>query len=266
MTISPRAASAMGLGLLGVAVVVSAAYAQQGDGAVRKTAGAGTATAPPASFPKAVVATIDLESVLRGYEKAKFLVDQLKAEGIAKEGQLKGVYTEAQQLAKELDALPPGTKDFKEREAKLTELKLKLQAGGETLKREQQAKYIEIMANSYKEAQVMTMRYATGKGITCVLKNNSEPVKSTDPDSVMAMMAQPVMYCDASLDITRSVLYNLNKEYTEAGGQIVKTPVGEATTDDSARPASAERPAPNRPAAPATGRPAAPRGGNGTGK
>jgi Skp family chaperone for outer membrane proteins len=261
MAISTRAGFAMGLGLLGVAGLVSVTYGQQGDGSVRKAAGNGAAAAAPATFPKAVIATIDLESVLRGYEKAKFLVDQLKAEQIAKDGQLKTVYTEAQQIAKEMDTLQPGSKDFKEREAKLTEFKLKLQAGSETLKREQQAKYVEIMANSYKEAQDMTRRYASGKGITCVLKNNSEPTKATDPDSVMAMMSQPVMYSDASLDITRSVLYNLNKEYTEAGGQIVKTPVGEATTDDATKPASAERPATSRPAAPANNRPAAaPRG------
>ncbi len=262
MAISTRATLAMGFGLLSAAGLVSATYGQQGDGAVRKTTGNGgaTAAAPTATFPKASLATIDLEAVIRGYEKAKFQIDQLKAEGIAKAAQLQSIVSEAKQLVKEMETLQAGSKDFKEREAKLTEMKAKLTSGDETLKREQQARYVEILSNSYKEAQAMTQRYAESRGITCVLKNNSEPFKATDPESAMAAMSQPVMYVDPALDITRSVLYNLNKVYTESGGQIVKTPaVGEATTDEATRPASAERTAAPRTAAPANTRPTPPR-------
>lgn len=262
MAISTRATLAMGFGLLSAAGLVSATYGQQGDGAVRKAAGNGaaTATAPAATFPKASIATIDLEAVIRGYEKAKFQIDQLTAERMAKAAQLQAIYGEAKQLVKEMETLQQGSKDIKEREAKLTEMKLKLQSGEENLKREQQAKYVEILSNSYKEAQDMTRRYAGGRGITCVLKNNAEPFKTTDPESAMAAMSQPVMYIDATLDITRHVLHNLNKEYVESGGAVVKTPaVGEATTDEATKPASAERAATPRAAAPANARPASPR-------
>ena len=197
---------------------------------------------------------------MRGYEKAKFQLSQLDAERLAKMGQLKSIVSEAQQVAKEMESLQAGSKDFKEREGKLTEYKLKLQSGEENMKRELQAKYVELLTNAYKEVQDMTRRYAGPRGITCVLKINSEPFKATDPESAMAAMAQPVLFVDGTLDITRSVLYNLNKEYTENGGQIVKTPVGEATTDAATKPASTERTAPPRSAAPAAARPVAPRG------
>lgn len=258
MAISTRATLAMGFGLLGAAGLVSATYGQQGDGAVRKTSGNGAAAAPATAttFPKASVATIDLEAVIRGYEKAKFQIDQLKAEGIAKAAQLQAIVSEAKQLVKEMETLQAGSKDFKEREAKLTEMKAKLTSGDETLKREQQARYVEILSNSYKDAQAMTQRYAESRGITCVLKNNAEPFKTSDPESAMAAMSQPVMYVDVNLDISRHVLHNMNQDYIRSGGQVVKTPtVGEATTDDATKPASAERTTAPRTAAPANARP-----------
>lgn len=266
MAISSRAAWAVGL--LGVAGVVGPAYGQ-GDGAVRKAAGNGSApaaSAPKAEFRPTIVATIDLEAIVRGYEKYKFQVEQLKAESLAKQGQLKSVFAEAQQIAKEMEKLQQGSKDFNDRNNKLTELKAKLQAGQETLKREDEVKYVELMANTYKEAQEMTTAYARSRGIQCVLKIANEPMDSQNPDSVMAAMARPVMYSDPALDITRSVLYNLNKTYVEAGGPVVKAPaVGAATTDEATTPASAERTAPaasqgqGRPAG-NTGRTAPPRG------
>ena len=262
MAISTRATLAMGFGLLSAAGLVSATYGQQGDGAVRKATGNGAApaAAPAATFPKASIATIDLEAVIRGYEKAKFQIDQLKAEGIAKAAQLQAIVSEAKQLVKEMETLQAGSKDFKEREAKLTEMKAKLTSGDETLKREQQARYVEILSNSYKEAQAMTQFYAESRGITCVLKNNSEPFKATDPESAMAAMSQPVMYVDANLDISRHVLYNLNQKYIRDGGQVVKSPApGEATTDEATKPASAERANTPRAATPANARPTTPR-------
>ena len=263
MAISSRASLALGLGLLGVAGFMGVTYGQQ-DGAVRKAAGNGTAAPPTTAAPTmkpTVIATLDLEIVLRGYEKAKYQAEQLQAESLAKQGQLKALYTEAQQIAKEMESLQSASKDFKDRGAKLNELKARLQSGKETLQTENQMKYVEMMAGCYKEVQDMATRYAKSRGFTCVLKVSAEPIKSEDPESVMAAMARGVVYSDPAMDITRNVLWNLNKEYTEAGGPIAKNPPGAATLDEAAAPASTEKPAaaPARPAAPAA-RPAATKG------
>ena len=243
MKTTSRAALAMGFGVLGLAGLVGVSYGQ-GDGAVRKTSGNSTPTSAQAAAPtgKAAIpiATIDLEAVLRGYEKAKFQVDQLKAESLAKQGQLKGIFSEAQAIAKEMEALQPSSQDFKIRSQKLNELKAKLTAGKENLEGEDRMKYVEIMAGCYKEAQEMTKNWATSRGISCVIKISNEPIDTGNPDSVMAAMARPIMYSDATLDITRSVLWNLNNAYVKSGGPVVKTPAaGDAPTDDATAPASA---------------------------
>ena len=257
MAKTTRAALLMGLGAMGIVGLASLSYGQQGDGAVRKSSG----TTPPAEKTAAAktvfpIATIDLEAVIRGYEKAKFQEEQLKAESLAKQGQLKGIAAEAQQIAKEMESLQPGSKDFKDRTAKLTELKAKFQAGKETLEGEFKMKMIENLASAYKEAQEMTTRYAQNKGIVCVIKTSNEPINSNDPESVMGAISRPVMYSDPAIDITRSVLWNLNKIYTEAGGPIVKVAAaGTATTDEATAPASATQPQPKAaPARPAAGK------------
>src|SRR4051812_42297624 len=74
MAISSRAALALSLGTVCAATLVGVTYGQQGDGAAKKSSGTGApASSAPAPAPKpTVIATIDLEVVLRGYEKAKY--------------------------------------------------------------------------------------------------------------------------------------------------------------------------------------------------
>lgn len=246
MAISLRAGWAMGLGILGAAALVGVSHGQN-DGAVQKTASGGATASAKPPVP-AVLGSIDLESIFRGYEKAKFQMEQLKADSLTKEGQLKGIIAEAKQIAKEMETFQPGSKDFKDRDAKLTHLKADLQAVKESAERDGQAKYAEIMAVFYKEVQDMTMQVARAKGITYVVRVSTEAVNSQDPEGVMAAMARPVVYSDPSCDITRTVVYNLNLKYQKEGGPTVKTPPGTATTDEAATPASATRTAVPAPA------------------
>lgn len=243
MAITSRAGWALGLGVLGVAGLVGVSYGQ-GDGEVRKAATNAGATGAARMTP-AVMGSIDLEAIFRSYEKSKFLLEGLKADGLAKEGQLKQIMAEAKQMTTEMQTFQPGTKDFKDREAKFTQLKANLQALKESAEREGQAKYAEIMATFYKEVQSMTERVAKSKGITYVVRISNEPVNSQDPEGVMAAMARPVVYADPGSDLTKTVVYNLNLEYK---GPIAKNPAGAAETGEAdpaaAAPAPSTRPAP----------------------
>ena len=268
MAISSRAGWALGLGVLGVAAWVGVSHGQ-GDGSVQKTSGNGTATTTAKAVP-AVLGSIDLETVFRGYEKTKFHMEQLKADAMAKEGQLKGYIAQAKDVAKEMEALQPGSKDFKDRDAKLTQLKANLQAVKESAQREFGMKEGEIMATFYKEVQVMCSRVARAKGMTYIVRVQNEAINSQDPESAMSAMSRPVVWSDPTSDITTTVVWNLNQEYLKAGGPVVKNPAGAAAVDEDTKPAAATgatrqaaprtaAPAP-RTAAPAGGRSAAPAG------
>ena len=255
MAISSRSVWALGLGILGVGGLVGVSHGQQGDGDVKKAAANPSVTAPAPRPAATVVGSIDLEAVFRGYEKTKFHMEQLKAEALAKQGELKGYATEAQQVFEEMKNFQQGTADFKARDAKMTKLKANMTAVKETAEREGQAKYAEIMATFYKEVQEKTAQVAKSKGITYVVRVSNEAIDSQDPEGVMAAMARPVVYADPATDLTRWVVYNLNLTYQQNGGQIVKTPPAGAAETGAESPATA--PAARPPVPKAAARPAA---------
>ena len=53
--------------------------------------------------------------------------------------------------------------------------------------------------------------------MTYVVQVSQRADLGLEPDSVMAAMAQTVVYADPSTDITKDVVYNLNQRYKAAG-------------------------------------------------
>src|ERR1700761_5766456 len=89
---STRAALALGLGLVGVAGMVVPSMGQQpGDGSVRQAAGNSAAAVQPkapAPAPAAVIGTIDLEKVLKEYDKFKVGMEGIEADAMARSNEL----------------------------------------------------------------------------------------------------------------------------------------------------------------------------------
>ncbi len=72
-----------------------------------------------------------------------------------------------------------------------------------------------MMATIYKEIQGATARVARWRGMNYVLRASDphKPQAGTDPNSVMASMNETVVYADPSNDITKDVVYFLNRWY-----------------------------------------------------
>jgi Skp family chaperone for outer membrane proteins len=79
-----------------------------------------------------------------------------------------------------------------------------------------------MLATLYKEVQEMVSRIAQYRGMTYIVQVSNEPISGSNPNSVMAAMAKTVVYADARNDITKDVVYNLNKRYKAAGGVAPK--------------------------------------------
>jgi Skp family chaperone for outer membrane proteins len=192
-------------------------------------------------------------------------MEQLKAEAVTKRAQLSAIAAEGKQIMKEMESFEPGSKDFKDRGAKITEIKAKLEANKQNAEMEGQIKQVEILAVFHKEMKAMTEAVARMKGVTTVLSTSSVPLNTQDPDSVMAAMSAPVVWADSNMDLTRHVLHNLNNRYIEAGNPVAKNTAPVGTADEAPATAPAARPAPapgnatTRPA-PSTGRTPAPTG------
>jgi Skp family chaperone for outer membrane proteins len=244
MVLSPRGVLAIGLSLAGVAYLVApslgqAPQQQKSDGGVRPAANPNPApatTPPPPVAP--VFGTIDLDFVLKNYEKVKASSRELSAAVNVRRGELMKIESEARQEMEMMQKLQPGTADYKKREDHITELKARMEAGREQAQRDFTLREAEMMSTIYKEIQGMTGRVATWRGMNYVLRatNPKKPTGATDPNTVMAAMNDQVIYADPRNDITNDVVHYLNMTYQK-----------------TATPVNAPRPAARRPAAPGEG-------------
>jgi Skp family chaperone for outer membrane proteins len=246
MVISSRAFVAQGLCMAGLGLLMSPAFGQQPDGGVRRTAASPSTTAPAAPVPP-VIGTIDLDAVFKNYEKVKVSSEEFRAAAMSKKNDLMKIQAEAQQEAEMLAKLQPGTDDFKKHENKVTELKARYEAGRESAERDFASREAEAMATLYKEVQAMVARVAKWRKMTYVVKVSNQPISGGNPNSVMAAMANTMIYADPSNDITNDVVFNLNRMYKASGGVA---PKGSAASGSVAAPAA---PAASGAASPAQG-------------
>jgi outer membrane protein len=234
MTMSSRAAIALGLGLAAVLSSSTVSHAQT-DAAVRKTNTSATAAAP---IPQAKIGAIDVEKVLKDYKKVKTSSEAIRAEVAAKQMQLSKLYQQGQALAKELEALEPESADAREHKNKMKQLQIQLEADKASAQEEFARKESEALSELYKEIQAMAAAVAHAKGLNFIVRISNEPVTASEPNSVMAAMARSIVYADPQVDITDFVIYHLNKNYDAANAG-----------KPAARPAAAAAPAPKAAAA-----------------
>ncbi len=235
MVISSRAILAMGLCTVGLGLLVGPSLGQQQDSGVRRTAS--TASAGPAVPVPPVIGTIDMDAVFKNYEKVKVSSEEFKAAALARKADLQKIQQEAQQEGEILAKLTPGTEDFKKHENKVTELKARFDAGREQAERDFASREAEAMATLYKEVQAMVARVAQWRKMTYVVKVSNQPISGSNPNSVMAAMANTMVYADPRNDITNDVVYNLNRMYKATGGAAAKP--SSSTSAGTAAPGAA---------------------------
>lgn len=248
---STRAMVAMGLCLVGVAGLVSRSFAQAQDGRVQK------ATNPPANAPTTTasskplsIGSIDMDKVLKDYDKFKVANENIRAEALERHNGLMKIATEAKQEQEKYQRMTPGSPDAKKCEDRITQLKAQFEAGRENAEREFTQKEAETMATIYNEIAIMARGVATQRGMAFVVKYSDAPASGSEPNSVVAAMSRTILFADPSVDITADVIKWLNYRYKASGGPAPKNNVPQL-------PAPGAGPA----AVPAT-RPAAGPGGN----
>ena len=115
MVLSTRGILAIGLGLVGLAFLVGPSLATAGWGGSKGGGPTGGAGQPAAPGP-AVIGTVDMDAVFKGYEKFKATNKEFQAAVLASQNELMKLKTEGEEEAQMLAKLTPGTEDFKKHE------------------------------------------------------------------------------------------------------------------------------------------------------
>ncbi|ODT97630.1 MAG: hypothetical protein ABS79_07215 [Planctomycetes bacterium SCN 63-9] len=255
MVPSTRKILVTGLGLVALGFTTGRLLGQgQPDGNVQRvnSNAAGSAPAAKVTAPP-VIGTIDMERVLKEYDKFKYLSEEFQAQVLARKNELMSLGSKMQQNAEAMQKFNPSSADYKKFENEITLLKAQMEAKKEQAQREFEMKEADSMATLYKEIQEMASRVAQHRKMTYILKVSGQQVSTGDPKSVMAAMSSTVIYSDPRNDISGDVITYLNRQYQINGGTQPKgTAAATARAGQPDAPQGAQQPA----AAPA----AAPRG------
>ena len=230
-----RSTLVLALSLLGVCGLVSQTSGQapaQRDPRVQPSGtGTGAAAAPrtaastaPSQTPSTAaetpagpmkVGSIDIDRVLKEYEKFKVANQTLKAEAEARYKQVVDLANEGKAEQEKHAKFAPGSADAKRCEDKITQLKAQIEALRENSQREFAQKEAETMALIYNEVASMVKSVSKQRGLTFVVKYSDAPAVGTDPDSVVAAMSRTMIFADPSVDITNDVVAYLNWYYRQ---------------------------------------------------
>jgi outer membrane protein len=235
MKTSSRVATVLGLAVVGVASLASRSTGQE---SAQKAA-----NQPAQTLPPAVIGCIDMDAVFKGYEKVEFIRKSIEAEANIKKAELTKIMGKAQQVAKEMEKLTPGSPDFKNHDAKLARLKADLDSARELAQRDFAMREAEALATVYKEIQAMVEAVAKHNHMNYVVRISNEPVSAGDPNATLAAMSRSVVFSDPAGDITQIVIKLLNREYQKTN------PPKPPTTSTPAEPAPAPAAAANTRAA-----------------
>ena len=219
-----RATVAVGLCLVGVAGLVGRSFGQQQkDDRVRPASNPAAAAPAAAAAPKPVsIGSIDMDKVLKDYDKFKVANENIRAEALARHNSLMAIATEAKQETEKHQRMTPNSPDAKKCEDKVTQLKAQFEAGRENAEREFTQKEAETMATIYSEIALMAKGVAKMNGMAFVVKYSDQMPTGSEPNSVVAAMSRTILFADPSVDITAHVTYYLNERYKKAGGPAPK--------------------------------------------
>lgn len=201
-----------GCGLAGLIALSDPITAQQAQ------PGAAAPAAKAAALAPAVVGSIDMDAIFKGYEKVKVSSESFKAAASAKQEELVKLAADIKAEIEKLNKLKPDMPDYKKQETLITEMRAKHEAGRQSAEREFARLEAVSLGELYQEIVTMASRVAKHKGMGYVVKVSTDAVDGQDPNSVMAAMSRAVIYSDKRYDITRDVLYYLNQEYQQKTG------------------------------------------------
>lgn len=180
-----------------LAIHASSAFAQ----------GTNTASAPAAAGTQ--VALIDIGYIFRKHPGYVAKREALIAQAKTMTGDETNVKKQIQKESEKLKDFQPGSLEYKQLEAQLTQQASDFQVQQQLARRELAEQEVKLYYETYVEVQKIIDRMAKDYGIQLVVRFDREPMNSTDPDSIRRGLMNPVVY-HQGLDITELVMKELS--------------------------------------------------------
>jgi Skp family chaperone for outer membrane proteins len=215
--------STLGLGLgLGVFVTRSQGQAPsaQDKNVQRTTSNSGQVRV----FPAPLCGTIDVDQVMKKYEKVTKQMKELEDEAKVKEGELARIEALGRQTLEKRDTFTQDSPQYSKLNEELMGLKVKLDSTKENAEREFKQRFSNLMISSYREIDEMTRLVAKSHQLTVVYKYIQQPSDKSNQMALKSWISQEIIYADPRYDVTAEVTMYLNNRYAReqaaAGGRV----------------------------------------------
>ncbi len=178
--------------------------------------GAEAAPAGGASAAGTQVALIDIGFIFRKHPGYVARRDALLEKAKTLTGGETNARNQLQKESNKLKDFQPGSLEYKQLEAQLTQQASDFQVQQQLARRELAEEEVKLYYETYVEVQKIIDRLADAYGIQLVVRFDREPMEATDPDSIRRGLMNPVVY-QRGLDITDMVMAEMTKTAVRPG-------------------------------------------------
>ncbi len=168
------------------------------------------ATNSYAQQARSSVALLDVGYVFKQNAHFNALKENLKLELQRADAQMKAKRDSIIQRAKALKELKIGTPDYKALEIEVAKLQADLQIEVQMMKKELMMKEAKIYHEVYTEICQEVEAIAQAYGFAAVIQFNGDQASPESPEAIMRQISKPIVWHNASLDITPEVLKRLS--------------------------------------------------------
>ncbi len=171
--------------------------------------------AAPAAAPAFRVGVIDMAQIFGKCQRYKAALDALKAQATGEEQKLKAEFEAMKAKASKLQALTPGSTDFRTLEAELSKLDIDLKYKAQMARRDFEERVNAVQFGLFQEVDVYVKSVAEANSLQLVLRHNTTKLtkeSAANPQEVARALTQQVVYYNPGFDITSLVLTMLNNE------------------------------------------------------
>jgi len=170
------------------------------------------------------IALIDMTYIFKNYEKLKYRETELKAEFEDLRGELEKKRKKGLDMEAELKDYKQDSPEFDAKKQKLDKLAQDLQFDTKQVQIKMQKEQARMTLEIYHEVHDVVERFCKQYNYTLVLQFSRSEVNSTDPQRLMQVINQPVVYYRKTEsgkckdDLSEPVVKHLNREYVKNSG------------------------------------------------
>ncbi len=156
------------------------------------------------------VAVIDIPYIFKNFTRFTQAIDDIKKDIDEYKNVVKNQQDQLRVETQKLELYKPGTKEYRDQEEKITQMRLQFQLESTKRQKEFMEREGQAYFTAYREVERVVAEFAQRNRIGLVLRFSAEEMDPTQRDSIMQGINQMVVYQDR-LNITEAILEQLNR-------------------------------------------------------